>query len=120
MAKKPRARSCRVGEVFGLLGRAHMLDVLAGFLRGEPGEARRFVEIQKELKLSPNTLSDRLSELVEAGLLERTAFNEIPPRVDYVATDKARALGPIFETIDDWSSRHDLSPEPASPAKARS
>ena len=44
----------------------------------------RFSDIEKRLKgISPKTLSDTLSKLRTAGLVERESFNEIPPRVEY-------------------------------------
>ena len=44
----------------------------------------RFKDLEKRLKgISPKTLSDTLSKLQTAGLVEREAFNEIPPRVEY-------------------------------------
>src|SRR5688572_25021332 len=85
------AHGCAIGDLFHVLGKAHMLDLLYIFLAEEPGP-KRFVELQKKLQISPNTLSERLKRLVEAGLLVRTAYNEIPPRVDYEATAKARDL----------------------------
>ena len=100
---------CDIGELFHLLGRVHMLDLLHLFIRGEPGP-RRFVDLQHALGISPNTLSERLKALVEAGLLSRTAYNEIPPRVDYEATPKAHDLKPVFEALLDWSHRHALKP----------
>jgi DNA-binding HxlR family transcriptional regulator len=66
----------------------------------------RFGELQDELDVSPNTLSNRLSELTEAGLLERRSYDEIPPRVEYVATTKARELSPIFGDLYRWAQRH--------------
>jgi DNA-binding HxlR family transcriptional regulator len=59
--------------------------------------------------------------MIEAGLLTRTAYNEIPPRVDYAATGKARDLGPVFETLKAWAAKHSLQPvllEAAPAAKA--
>lgn len=44
----------------------------------------RFKDLKKRLRtISPKTLSDTLSKLQKAGLVEREAFNEIPPRVEY-------------------------------------
>lgn len=86
-----------------------MLDIMY-FFENEPS-AHRFVDIQKRLRLSPNTLAERLKALVKAGLLTRTAYNEIPPRVDYEATPKARELGPVFDSLQRWSLRNDLKPE---------
>jgi DNA-binding HxlR family transcriptional regulator len=87
-----------------------MLDILHIF-HTDP-TPHRFVDIQEQLHLSPNTLSERLRELVEAGLLTRTAYNEIPPRVDYSATEKALALAPVFESLIVWATAHDLKPVP--------
>jgi DNA-binding HxlR family transcriptional regulator len=103
---------CAVGELFRVLGKTHVLDILHLFLQ-EPGP-RRFVDVQNRLQMSPNTLSERLKELVEAGLLTRTAYNQIPPRVDYEATAKARDLQPVFASLLAWAQRHDLRPVPAS------
>lgn len=115
MAATPRARArpqtgCQVGELFTLLGKPHVLDIL--YLLLERGGPVRFVDLQKPLGLSPNTLSERLRELVGAGLLLRTAYQEIPPRVDYALTPKALELRPIFDTIERWSTRNDLRPVP--------
>jgi DNA-binding HxlR family transcriptional regulator len=116
MATPPKAdpkrapKGCQVGDLFHLLGEPHVLDVLYVVLSGD--KPRRFVEIQNELKMSPNTLSDRLRGLVSAGLLRRTAYNEIPPRVEYGPTQKALDFEPIFQGLIDWSKKHDLKPEP--------
>ena len=99
---------CRITELFQVLGKAHMLDILHIF-HSDP-TPHRFVDIQDRLQISPNTLSERLRELVEAGLLTRTAYNEIPPRVDYSATEKALALAPAFENLTLWAAANDLRP----------
>lgn len=109
--KKPRPApaetgGCRLTELFQVLGKAHMLDILHIF-HTDP-QPHRFVDIQARLRLSPNTLSERLRDLVDAGLLTRTAYNEIPPRVDYRATEKALALAPAFESLQEWATEHDL------------
>ncbi len=107
---------CQIGDLFHTLGKTYVLEILHVFLE-EGGGPRRFVELQTRLKMSPNTLSDRLKDLVEAGLLSRTPYNEIPPRVDYDATAKTYDLKPVFESLRDWAARHDLHPDPV-PAKA--
>ncbi|HUR70091.1 MAG TPA: helix-turn-helix domain-containing protein [Candidatus Thermoplasmatota archaeon] len=109
---------CQIQDLFRLLGKTHTLDILHLFVMQEPSASLRFVEVQNTLKLSPNTLSERLKELVEAGLLARQAFNEIPPRVDYQATRKARDLEPVFEALIAWAMRNDLAPLPPAAAEA--
>lgn len=103
---------CAIGDLFHVLGKAHMLDLLYIFLAEGP-EPKRFVELQKKLQISPNTLSERLKQLVDAGLLSRTAYNEIPPRVDYEATAKAHDLVTVFGALREWAAKHDLKPLPA-------
>jgi DNA-binding HxlR family transcriptional regulator len=109
---------CRLTDLFTLLGKAHMLDVLHHFLEKED-RPMRFVELQRALRLSPNTLSDRLRSLVDAGLLTRTSYDEIPPRVDYQATKKAHDLRPTFEQLTRWAAQHDLQPDKAIVASLR-
>lgn len=57
--------------------------------------------------ISTRTLSARLSALDEAGLIERRAYAEIPPRVEYSLTEKGRDLLPLLEAIrvygEKWS-----------------
>ena len=105
---------CEITELFRVLGKGHMLDILHLFLHEEG--PRRFVDVQNRLRLSPNTLTERLKELVQVGLLTRTAYNEIPPRVDYEATRKARDLLPVFQSLQDWALRNDLRPATGSEA----
>lgn len=67
-----------------------------------PG-CRRFSELQRSLAgISPKTLSDRLRRLEEAGLISRTCFAEMPPRVEYRLTDKGHALLPILESMREF------------------
>lgn len=110
-------RGCQLGELFRLLGEPYVLDIL--YLSLSEARPRRFVQLQAELKMSPNTLADRLRSLVNAGLLTRKAFNEIPPRVEYEATPKAFEFQTIFQSLTEWAGRHDLRPEPASGAAAK-
>src|SRR4029077_19435490 len=78
--------SCPITELFQLLGKPHVLNLI--YLCSESADPLRFSAIQARLPLSPNTLSDRLRDLVASGLLLRIPYREIPPRVDYVATKK--------------------------------
>ncbi len=67
---------------------------------------RRFGELQKSVHgISPRTLSDRLSVLEKAGLVERRQYPEIPPRVEYSLTDKGRGLIPVIDAIRAYGMR---------------
>ncbi len=96
-----------VADLLDLLGRAHAMEILSAFAFAEG--PLRFSDLESELAIAPNTLSARLSELTAAGLLDRTAYDEIPPRVEYTPTDRARALFPAFAHLHHWAMEHDLS-----------
>ncbi|SEA38832.1 transcriptional regulator, HxlR family [Haloplanus vescus] len=91
--------------LFSLLGRAHTLAILNEFV-SKDGQSIRFGVLQDTLELSPNTLSRRLDELVEAGFLERTQYDEIPPRVEYEPTEMVDDLAPVFQKLEIWMERH--------------
>jgi DNA-binding HxlR family transcriptional regulator len=60
----------------------------------------RFCELERSLEgISPRTLSLRLRSLEEEGIVARTTYPEVPPRVEYALTEKGRALVPIVESM---------------------
>lgn len=95
-----------VVDLLDLLGKAHTMAVLKAFAFSE--EPLRFSELEARLGVSPNTLSERLKELTAAGLLHRESYGEVPPRVEYEATEKARALFPAFGHFYRWAEEHRL------------
>jgi DNA-binding HxlR family transcriptional regulator len=66
----------------------------------------RFGELERSLAgISPRTLSLRLRALEEEGMVARHTFPEVPPRVEYVLTDKGRALVPLIEDMRAYGSK---------------
>lgn len=92
-------------DLLNRLGRAHALATLY-YLTRVDRRPWRFSELEAELAISPNTLSRRLDELEEVDLVERAAYDEMPPRVEYEATEKARESSPVFERLYEWARRH--------------
>lgn len=67
----------------------------------------RFNELQRRLgAITHRTLSRTLKEMESERLVTRTDHHEIPPRVDYALTDRGRALKPVLEAMEAWSSAH--------------
>mgnify|MGYP000306646024 CR=1 FL=1 len=65
----------------------------------------RFGEIMKNIgTISPKTLSDRLKELEEAGLVNREVFPEIPPKVEYSLTRSGIELRNAIKPLMEWAS----------------
>jgi DNA-binding HxlR family transcriptional regulator len=70
---------------------------------------RRFTEMQRDLGVARNVLTDRLNTLVDAGVLERVQYQERPVRHEYRLTEMGRDLQPALMTLMQWGDRH-LSP----------
>lgn len=67
----------------------------------------RFGELRKAIPGISNTmLSATLKDLEERELIERIQFNEIPPHVEYSATDRAKALNSIFDAMAAWGEKY--------------
>jgi DNA-binding HxlR family transcriptional regulator len=72
---------------------------------------RRFVELQRVLPgISTEQLRSRLNRMVADGLLTRQRYREVPPRVDYELTDRARDLLPVIGALARWGARWAWSP----------
>ena len=97
-----------MSALLNLLGKKHTIVILHQFATGDG--PLRFSDLEEAVDIAPNTLSNRLEELTEVGLLTRKAYNEIPPRVEYNATEKAKELAPVFWYLGVWTERHDLEP----------
>lgn len=70
----------------------------------------RFGELRKAIPgITQHMLTSQLRELEEDGLVTRTVFAEIPPRVEYQITAKARGLGPALEALTVWWNEHGRS-----------
>lgn len=67
---------------------------------------RRFVELQRVLPgISTEQLRSRLNRMVADGLLTRQRYREVPPRVDYELTERARDLLPVVGALSRWGYR---------------
>ena len=67
----------------------------------------RFCELQKEVGgVNPRTLSARLDDLENAGIVKKVCFAEVPPRVEYALTEKGKDLVPILEGMAKWGEMH--------------
>ncbi|MDL5365390.1 helix-turn-helix domain-containing protein [Xanthomonas sp. NCPPB 2654] len=76
----------------------------------------RFGELRKAIAgITQHMLTAQLRELEADGLVSRTVFPEVPPRVEYAITTKARGLGPTMEALTVWWNEHGGS-VPAKPA----
>ena len=76
-------------------------------LRDLFGGPKRFCELEKSVgNINPRTLSQRLDDLEEQGLISRRSFAEVPPRTEYTLTAKGRDLLPILKQMAAWGTKH--------------
>lgn len=67
---------------------------------------RRFDEFSRSLGIAPNMLTRRLNGLVDAGMLERRAYSERPPRYEYVPTARGEDFRMVLMALVAWGNRH--------------
>jgi DNA-binding HxlR family transcriptional regulator len=66
---------------------------------------RRFDDMQRELGIGRNVLTQRLKRLVDEGMLDRVLYQEKPDRHEYVLTDKGRDFYPVLAAMIAWGDR---------------
>ena len=69
--------------------------------------------------ISRKVLTEQLKELEGDGLVERAAYSELPPRVEYKLTEKGLAFLPILEDIKQWNIKYDVAPMPCETGQKR-
>src|ERR1700732_3995724 len=101
-----------VGRALRLLGDVWTLMIVYTLLSG----TKRFGELLEAMgNVSPKTVSQRLKMLEELRFVERQAFLEIPPRVEYRLTEKGLALVDIMEAIKQFAQHYLSDVEPTPP-----
>jgi DNA-binding HxlR family transcriptional regulator len=74
-------------------------------------DINRFGKMSMMLKdISKQMLTTQLRELENDGLIARTIFPEIPPRVEYNLTERGKSLLPIIESMKDWGLANIVNP----------
>ena len=68
---------------------------------------KRFLELQRVTQgVSQKILSERLRDLEEDGLIKRIVYAEIPPKVEYLLTEKGAEIVPALDIIEKWSKKN--------------
>ena len=94
--------------LLGLLADKWTIPVIHSLAR----DTRRFGELHREIGgVSQKMLTQCLRRLESHGLVERTVYAEVPPRVDYRLTPLGQSLNAPLATLCDWVERHGRSLE---------
>ena len=104
MARSYQIGDCPVARTLDLIGERWTILLLRDLLLQGP---RRFQDFEASFPgVAPNTLSARLKAMEENGLVQRQLYNERPPRLEYVLTERGKSLGPVVKAMRDWGSKH--------------
>jgi DNA-binding HxlR family transcriptional regulator len=93
---------CSVAQCLEVVGEWWSMLVVRDAFLG----VTRFDDFQRRLGISRNILQQRLSHLVEAGVLVRVPYSEHPPRDEYRLTAKGRDLWPVLTAMRQWGDHH--------------
>ena len=93
---------CPIEFTLSVVGKKWTLLILRELFIGR----KRFTEIASSLPISSKLLTDRLKELEEQGVVTRTLYPEIPPRVEYSLTESGRTLESVLKALRIWGAEH--------------
>lgn len=103
MLTKEELPDCPVATAVWLIGNKWKLLILRNLLV----RPWRFNELLHDLPgLSKKVLTDNLRQLEADGIITRTVYPEIPPRVEYSLSDLGRTLEPIINALRAWGAKY--------------
>ena len=93
--------NCSVAQCLEVVGEWWSLLIVRDAFLG----VRRFDDFQARLGISRNILNQRLTKLVDEGVLDRVPYQDNPPRSEYRLTDKGRDLWHVLTAMRQWGDR---------------
>jgi DNA-binding HxlR family transcriptional regulator len=94
---------CPVATTVSLIGNKWKLLIIRNLLNGKA----RFGDLREGIDgISQKVLTDNLKSMVDDGIIIRTAYNEIPPRVEYELSDLGNSLRPIIDSMKTWGEEY--------------
>lgn len=67
---------------------------------------KRFGELRKSIDITQATLSSQLKKMEEEGLILRTIYPEVPPKVEYTLTDIGKEFHIVLDSIEKWGNSY--------------
>ena len=103
MKKKEELPDCPVATTVSLIGSKWKLLIMRNLLV----RPWRFNELQKSLEgISQKVLTDSLRSMEEDGIITRTVFPEVPPRVEYALSELGESMRPIIKSMEAWGTEY--------------
>ena len=103
MLTKEEMPACPVATTVALIGSKWKLLIIRNLL----ARPWRFNELKKALEgISQKVLTDSLRSMEADGIITRTVYPEVPPRVEYALTELGESLKPILESMRAWGEAY--------------
>ena len=103
MIKKENLPECPVATTVELIGSKWKLLILKYLLN----KTMRYNELKREIDgISQKVLTTTLKSMVEDGIVIRTSYPEVPPRVEYSLSEIGESMRPVIDVMADWGNTY--------------
>ena len=103
MIKKENLPECPVATTVELIGSKWKLLILKYLLN----RTMRYNELKREIDgISQKVLTSTLKSMVEDGIVIRTSYPEVPPRVEYSLSEIGESMRPVIDVMADWGNTY--------------
>lgn len=103
MIKKENLPECPVATTVELIGSKWKLLILKYLLN----KTMRYNELKREIDgISQKVLTSTLKLMVEDGIVIRTSYPEVPPRVEYSLSEIGESMRPVIDVMADWGNTY--------------
>ena len=103
MKTKEELPDCPVAVTVSLIGNKWKLLIIRNLLM----RPWRFNELHRDLEgISQKVLTDNLRQLESDGIITRTVYPEVPPRVEYALSDLGNSMRPILDAMQEWGNSY--------------
>ena len=106
MPETAKLPACPVETTLTMISDKWKILIIRDLLPG----TKRFGELKKSIDgISQKVLTTKLRDMEKSGLLSRTVYPEVPPRVEYTLTELGQSLRPIIKSMQDWGINYQSS-----------
>ena len=103
MKTKDELPECPVATTVSIIGSKWKLLIIRNLL----ARPWRFNELKKDLEgISQKVLTDSLRSMEEDGIIIRTVYPEVPPRVEYALSELGESMRPILDAMQKWGAEY--------------
>lgn len=103
MLTKEELPACPVATTVQMIGSKWKLLIMRNLLQ----RPWRFNELKKDLEgISQKVLTDSLRSMEADGIITRTVYPEVPPRVEYALSDLGESMRPIMDAMEIWGTAY--------------